>query len=471
MLVIRSSAARAGIAACAVSALVVVAAGALSQGAGEATGAPSHLSFTARAASSSIGGPVPLVVVDTANAVPGASAPPPPSSCGCYEPAQFQAAYDLAPLYAKGDTGKGMTIVIVDAYGSPTIKADLAAFDSGFGLAAPPSFKIVAPVGKIPPWTASSTRIGWATETTLDVEYSHAIAPGANILLLETPTNETEGAAGFKQITAAENWVLKPANHTGEVIGVISQSFGATEQTFGSNMASAIAPFRTAFQAADVAGGPTVLAAAGDDGVSGCTNVSCSSLYTKRVNSWPSSDPLVTSVGGLRLFISTSKPYKQTQAPVVWNDVLGGASGGGDSAVFPVQSFESGVSSIVGKWRGTPDVSMSAAAEGGAELYISFDGAQWTPVAGTSEASPEFAGIVAIADQVAGKPLGDLDPAIYAMGAAKNAGLVDVTSGNNSYNGVTGYTAVAGYDMASGWGTVNAAVFVPDLVAAVAKAG
>ena len=99
-----------------------------------------------------------------------------------------------------------------------------------------------------------------------------------------------------------------------------------------------------------------------------------------------------------------------------------------------------------------------------------------TPIGGTSEATPEFAGIVAIADQVAGTSLGDLNPALYAMAAAGDPGLVDITNGNNTVSffqdgtthTVTGYTAVAGYDMASGLGTVNAVDFVPELIAEVA---
>src|SRR4029077_4600837 len=133
-----------------------------------------------------------------------------------------------------------------------------------------------------------------------------------------------------------------------------------------------------------------------------------------------------------------------------------------------IPTFQSSVASVVGKWRGTPDVSMSASTIGGAEIY---DGG-WQTVGGTSEASPEFSGIVAIADQMAGnKGLGDLNAALYAMESAGAAGIVVVTSGNNSFNGGQGYNAVKGYDMASGIGTVDAAKFIPALVAEVAKVG
>ena len=120
--------------------------------------------------------------------------------------------------------------MIVDSYGSPTIQSDLATFDAQFGLPAPPSFKIIQPAGAVPPYDPNdSTMIGWAGETTLDVEWSHSIAPGANILLVETPVAETEGVAGFPQIVKAENYVIN--HHLGQVI---SQSFDATEETFPS---------------------------------------------------------------------------------------------------------------------------------------------------------------------------------------------------------------------------------------------
>src|SRR4029077_12920590 len=90
--------------------------------------------------------------------------------------------------------GKPVTIMIVGWSGSPTIRADLAAFDRQFGYPAPPKFTIIAPAGKIPPFNPGNSDMGgWAGETTLDVEYAHALAPGANILLVETPVSETEG--------------------------------------------------------------------------------------------------------------------------------------------------------------------------------------------------------------------------------------------------------------------------------------
>lgn len=122
------------------------------------------------------------------------SAPPTTAQCeaqfqvACYSPNQIERAYDLPALYAKGYNGAGKTIVIVDSFGSTTVRHDLAVFDAAFHLPAPPSFKIIQPAGAVP-----HPNSGWAGETDLDVEYSHAIAPGANILLVETPTSENEG--------------------------------------------------------------------------------------------------------------------------------------------------------------------------------------------------------------------------------------------------------------------------------------
>jgi subtilase family serine protease len=99
----------------------------------------------------------------------------------------------MLPLYRQGLTGKGKTILIVDSFGSPTIQDDLKVFDQQFGLPDPPSLKVIQPAGQVPPFDpTNSDMTGWATETTLDVEYAHAMAPGANIVLAETPVSETE---------------------------------------------------------------------------------------------------------------------------------------------------------------------------------------------------------------------------------------------------------------------------------------
>ena len=180
---------------------------------------------------------------------------------------------------------------------------------------------------------------------------------------------------------------------------------------------------------------------------------------------WPSSDPLVTSVGGSQLFLDNAG--NRLQPDVVWNDGYG-ATGGGVSSVFARPLYQSGVSSVVGGHRGTPDISMSAAVDGCDWVYLSFGGAGgagWNLFDGTISATAMFSGIVALADQAAGHRLGLINPALYALAQhnAGSTGLIDLIQGNNGFGGVTGYSAARGYDLASGWGTVNAAKFVPAL--------
>ena len=396
----------------------------------------------------------------------------------CYEPAQLQQAYDLPSLYARGITGKGATIVIVDSFGSPTIKHDLAVFDSTFHLPAPPSFKVIAPAGKLPRWNPKdSDMTGWGGETTLDVEWAHTIAPGASIVLAETPVSETEGVHGFPQIVTAENYVLKHYH-----ADVISQSFSATEETFSSR--ASVNALRGALVAAEK-DHVTVLAASGDSGAAD-VGLDGSTYYLHPVTSWEDSDPLVTGVGGTRLHLDANG--NRTARDNVWNDtynkatnefVFGNAGpnpdagGGGRSVLFSRPSYQNGVESIVGSARGVPDISMSAACNGAVDTYASFPGTTpgWSQTCGTSEATPLFAGVVALAAQVAGHPLGLINPALYKMSLRGDPGIVPVTTGNNTVtfsqggrdHTVHGFTARAGYSLAAGVGTVDARYFVPEL--------
>jgi subtilase family serine protease len=377
----------------------------------------------------------------------------------CYTPLQYHTAYDLNRLYGQGITGAGRTIVIVDSYGSPTIASDIKTFDAQFGL--PPLNLTIEKFGAIPAFNPNdSTMVGWAEETSLDVEYAHAIAPGARIVLAETPVAETEGTVGFPEMMNAEKTLINQG-----VGDVISQSFGATENTFpgfSQGNYSSLLSLRYAFKDA-LAHHVTVLAGSGDEGAANFESDG-TTLYPYPVNSWPSSDPLVTSVGGTQVYLNNNGSRLQPDS--VWNDGYG-AGGGGVSAVFGRPLFQAGVSKVVGSHRGTPDISMTAAVNGAAWVYWSFPGAGgagWELVGGTSEATPIFAGVIALADQLAGHRLGWINPGLYTLGALSQHGLpdgiVDVTTGNNSFGGVTGYSAVRGYDLASGWGTIDAYTFV-----------
>ena len=395
------------------------------------------------------------------------TAPIPTTQCqaqlgiACYSPLQYRVAYNLNSLYKRGITGARRTIVIVDSFGSPTIANDLHVFDQQWGF--PDPDLQVMKFGNVPAFDPTdSTMVGWAEETTLDVEYAHAIAPGAKIVLAETPVAEVEGTSGFPEMMSAEKSLIDRG-----IGDVITQSFGATENTFpgfDSGNFSSLLNLRYAFKDA-LAHGVTVLASSGDDGATDAES-DATTLYPFRVNSWPSTDPLVTSVGGTMLNLDNSG--NRLSPDVVWNDGFG-AGGGGLSGVFKRPVYQIGVTKEVGKQRGTPDISMSAAVNGAAWIYTSFGGVSvgWHLVGGTSEASPIFSGIVALADQVAHHRLGLLNPGLYVMGALSQhvggTGIVDLTSGNNSFADVTGFDAGTGYDLASGWGTIDAAKFVPAL--------
>jgi subtilase family serine protease len=384
----------------------------------------------------------------------------------CYNPAQLARAYNLAPLHKAGIDGRGKTIVIVDAFGSPTIKQDLHTFDQTFGLPDPPSLTVRQDAGPVPPFDPTNSDMdGWAGETTLDVEWSHVFAPGAKIVLEESPVTETEGVQGFPEIVKAENFVID--HHLGDVI---SQSFGATEETFPSKRS--ILNLRSAFENAarhDV----TVLASSGDNGATDAES-NGDDLFPMRVDSWPSADPLVTSVGGTMLDLDANGNHLAPD--VVWNDGFG-AGGGGLSTVFARPSFQRDVRNVTGNHRGTPDISLSAAVDGAVITFESFDPTDigFGLVGGTSEASPEFAGVIAMADQVARHDLGNVNSRLYRLGEQRSSrtGIVDVTKGDNSFGPFTnsdgtthtvqGFAATRGYDLASGNGTIDAARFVPAL--------
>jgi subtilase family serine protease len=377
-------------------------------------------------------------------------------------PAQVAVAYNLPPLTAKGITGSGQTIVVVDSFGSPTITSDLAHFDSYFKLPAPPSFRVIQPAGPVPAFYPSNkNRVGWAEETTLDVEWAHVIAPGASIVLVETPTSENEGTTGFPQIVTAERYVLR--HKLGQVI---SQSFAATEQTFPST--SALLAFRGPYALA-ARDGVTVVAATGDQGATSF-EYNMKDLYTAPAVSWPATDPLVTAVGGTQLDLRADGTRRK--ADVAWDE-----SGGGKSLAFGRPAYQNGVRALTGRARGVPDISMDASCESAVVIYGSFSGgpSAWKPICGTSLSAPLFAGIVALADQYAGHGkahgLGVINPAIYTIAARHEPGIVGISAGDNSQTfnqhgkkyTVQGFAATGGYNLVTGVGTVNAAYFVPEL--------
>lgn len=370
----------------------------------------------------------------------------------CYSPQQMEKAYDMTPLYKHGITGKGKKILVVDSYGSPTIQHDLDVFSESFGLPRT-HVKVIQPSGKVPAWDPkNSDMIGWAEETTLDVELAHTMAPGATIVLAETPVSETEGLQGLPEMMHAEQWAM---NH--HLADVISQSFGAGEGTFKHPRAD-IESVRFAFKQA-AHQHVTVLAASGDAGAADY-DVTGTKLLPYRQGSWPASDPLVTSVGGTQIYLDANG--NRTQPDEVWNESAqfqDSVAGGGDrSAVFPRPWYQNDVARVVHGSRGYPDISMNAAVFESPTLYWTIPGdinGFIVGVGGTSAATPLFAGFVAVADQLACHDLGLINPTLYRLHDAKRSGEVDVTIGNNDTPGVEGFDATRGYDLASGWGTID----------------
>lgn len=406
-----------------------------------------------------------------------ASGPPSYSDClafygvPCYNPQEMQNAYNETAFLSAGSNGTGQTILIVDSYGSPTIQQDLATFDSGFGLPAPPSLQVIAPLGTVPWNPSDSTMVNWAYETTLDVEWAHAMAPGASIIVLTSPAAETEGVAGMPQFYAIEKYALD--NHLGQII---SQSWGATEGTFATRGGPAvIAAFESLYRQAAMQG-VTVFASSGDGGVVNASNAAGTTFFPYPTINFPASSPWVTAVGGTTLNADASGNY---QSETVWNDTVQykspAASGGGISRLFSQPSWQNGLPAGTRAYlrgrRGIPDISYDADPNTGVLIYESFDpaGAGWLPIGGTSAGSPQWAGLTAVANQLAGRPLGYLNPTLYNLGlATTNASAIhDITVGNNTSvdpttgKTINGYPATAGWDAVTGWGSPNAGNLLP----------
>ena len=207
----------------------------------------------------------------------------------------------------------------------------------------------------------------------------------------------------------------------------------------------------------------TFVAASGDYGAIG----DGSTTPAREVN-LPASDPLVLGAGGTSL---TANPVTGAYiSETAWNTVIHGhpyASAGGFSHLFARPAYQDGVPGI-GAWRGVPDVAADASPSTGMALAFSAPGGyELTGAGGTSAAAPLWAGLIALADQEAGHPLGSVNPAIYriARGPLYHKAFHDITTGNNTVvlNGVTitGYQAGPGWNPVTGWGTPDAQVLVP----------
>ena len=357
------------------------------------------------------------------------------------------AAYDVGPLLSRGITGKGQTIAIIDPFGSPTIKQDLAAYDKAWQLPAPPSFQVITPEGPIPPFRSSANQIHAVRETTMDVEAAHVMAPGAAILLVEMPS----------LTNLAEAMVYVIQHHLASVMSI---SAGDAEANFPS-----LRPFHRAILDAGRPGSlVTIVAATGDYGATDLKPDN--TLYRTPHVGWPASDPLVVAVGGTRL---GHQPRSAPVAPATsWPD-----SNGGRSTVFARPPWQNAVAGVAGRWRAVPDISLAASPKSGLEMYTTASsigaapGYDWSINYGASLATPLFAGVVALAGQAAGRALGPVNPLLYRLAAQNDHGIIDVRGPGNTFRhgGLTvrGFPAGPGYDLVTGLGTIDAAKLVPDL--------
>src|SRR6266487_749417 len=376
----------------------------------------------------------------------------------CRTPYDLRVAYSVQSLIERGFTGKGQTIVDIVSYGSPTLQRDMDIFDRQFDLP-PITIKVLSPIGTVPFNPRGKDMLGWAEETTLDVQIIHAIAPDAGIVVLTSPVDETEGTIGLPEFRRLEQYAV--TNHLGNII---SQSFGASEVTLKDAAGQQeIQKWDAFFKQATTNEGITFFASSGDGGATDYADLQATKLSPTPTTSFPTDDPWITSVGG------TTLHHKGTG----FQEVAWSMSGGGFSSFFTTPSYQqtlpASVQNLLKHQRGVPDIAGNADPNTGLAIYT---GGGWTLGGGTSASAPLWAAFMAIANQMAGHPLGFINPALYklAMSNAYTQDFHDITVGNNSVNShdlhVHGYPAMQGWDPITGLGTPVADKLLPDLIAA-----
>ena len=335
-----------------------------------------------------------------------------------FTPAQIRAAYGFSSIPLDGS---GTTIAIVAAQDNPNIANDLKQFDAQFGLP-DPVFVKVNQFGATNGMPAADP--GWATEIALDVEWAHAIAPGAKILLVEA------NSALMSDLMVAVN----TARSTAGVVAV-SMSWGGGEFS-GESF------YDSYFTTPAGHNGVTFVASSGDSGSPA---------------SYPAASPNVVSVGGTSLFLSGGGYGSESS----WS-----GSGGGVSSVEVQPAYQNGIVSQSTTRRATPDVAYDSNPSTGFPVFDTFGGSGWSQYGGTSDAAPQWAALVAIADEGrANIGLSSLDgpsqtlPMLYAMPASN---FHDITTGSST--GSPSLKAGAGYDLVTGRGTPLANLVIPSLV-------
>lgn len=335
-------------------------------------------------------------------------------------PATVRAAYGFNQVSYLGGSvaadGTGTTIAIINAYDHPNIENDLRVFDQAMGLPAPPRFKKVNQYGGS---AMPATDADWAEEIALDVEWAHAIAPGASILLVEAASNSLSDL-----LTAVDYARHQPG------VSVVSMSWGATEY---STEAAFDSYFTTPAGHTPIA----FVASSGDDGSPGL---------------WPSLSTNVLSVGGTTLKTASSG---RITSETGWS-----GSGGGYSRFIREPAYQTAVQTT--GFRSAPDVAYNGNPTTGFSVYTSvpLNGQSgWFQVGGTSAGAPQWAALVAIADQgrnLAGKAaISNVPALVYSLSASA---FNDVTTGDN------GYRAASGYDLVTGLGSPKAQQVIAALV-------
>jgi subtilase family serine protease len=377
----------------------------------------------------------------------------------CFTPHVLRVAYGVEPLTEKGFTGKSMTVIDIVSYGSPTLQQDMDIFDKQFGLP-PITMQVIAPLGTVPFNPNDANMTGWAQETELDVQIIHAIAPDAGIVVMTSPVAETEGTIGLPQFMQLEQYAVN--HHLGQVF---SQSYVASEATLADSASRQfVQSYANFYKQITTQDGFTVVSGSGDNGATDWQNIAATQLAPHPTVNFPANVPWVTAVGGTTLVHSTSGNGYQERA---WS-----GSGGGMSTFFSEPDFQRSMSQAVQSelagHRGIPDIAADADPFTGMAFY--FNG-QWTQTGGTSASTPFWAAIVAIADQMAGHPLGFINPGIYKVAASQQYAhdFRDITTGNNGVAkvAVQGFQAATGWDAVTGWGSPQANTFIPDLIAAL----
>jgi len=326
-------------------------------------------------------------------------------------PASLACVYNVAAKVVTGcnpnsvttnPTGGSKMIAIVDAYDAPNAASDLAAFSTQFGLPAA-SFQTVYASGTKPAYDP-----GWEMEESLDIEWAHAMAPGAKIVLVEA------ASSSFSDLMTAEDMASKMVNAAGG--GEVTNSWGGGE--FSGE---------TAYDSHFIKANVVFVASAGD----GPGTI------------WPSTSPNVVSAGGTTVRRNPATGAFLSEYP--WD-----SAGGGVSYVEPRPSYQSAISSLVGNYRGTPDLSFDANPNTGVWIYDSDIGG-WTVVGGTSVSSPALAGIINAAGSFYASTSAELT-AIYSN-RSNTADFRDITVGFCGPYG--GYSGATGWDMCTGIGVVN----------------